>query len=193
MEFQTIIYEVRNQIAFVTFNRPESMNAVNRQMARDLVDACKQIEDDDGIRIAIFTGAGEKAFSAGMDLKERAESGVFADRAAPAEAFGNDSHSVSRGGGNHQTDDRGDPRLLRRRRSGVRIGVRPAGGGGRRQAGTRRSEARPYSRRRRHAKTGAHRGCREGAGNLSHRRQRQRQRRRSGWAWSISPCPRAMS
>jgi enoyl-CoA hydratase/carnithine racemase len=75
MEYQTIIYEVRNQIAFVTFNRPESMNAVNRQMARDLVDACKQIEDDNGIRIAIFTGAGEKAFSAGMDLKERAETG----------------------------------------------------------------------------------------------------------------------
>jgi enoyl-CoA hydratase/carnithine racemase len=75
MEYQTIIYEVRKQIAFVTFNRPESMNAVNRQMARDLVDACKQIEDDNGIRIAIFTGAGEKAFSAGMDLKERAESG----------------------------------------------------------------------------------------------------------------------
>ncbi|HEX4989284.1 MAG TPA: enoyl-CoA hydratase-related protein, partial [Candidatus Binatia bacterium] len=73
MEYQTIIYEVRNQIAFVTFNRPESMNAVNRQMARDLVDACKQIEDDNAIRIAIFTGAGEKAFSAGMDLKERAE------------------------------------------------------------------------------------------------------------------------
>jgi enoyl-CoA hydratase/carnithine racemase len=75
MEYQTIIYEVRNQIAFVTFNRPESMNAVNRQMARDLVDACKRIEDDNAIRIAIFTGAGEKAFSAGMDLKERAESG----------------------------------------------------------------------------------------------------------------------
>ena len=113
MEFQTIIYEVRNQIAFVTFNRPESMNAVNRQMARDLVDACQQIEDDNGIRIAIFTGAGEKAFSAGMDLKERAESGTFSHRAAPAEAFGNDPYPVSRRGGNHQTDDRGDPRLLR--------------------------------------------------------------------------------
>ena len=76
MEYQTIIYEVRDQIAFVTFNRPESMNAVNRQMARDLVDACKQIEDDNAIRIAIFTGAGDRAFSAGMDLKERAEGGT---------------------------------------------------------------------------------------------------------------------
>jgi enoyl-CoA hydratase/carnithine racemase len=73
MEYQTIIYDVKDQIAFVTFNRPESMNAVNRQMARDLVDACQRIEEDNAVRIAIFTGAGEKAFSAGMDLKERSE------------------------------------------------------------------------------------------------------------------------
>jgi enoyl-CoA hydratase/carnithine racemase len=75
MEYQTILCDVRDQIAFVTFNRPESMNAVNRQMAGELVDACRQIEEDSAIRIAIFTGAGDKAFSAGMDLKERAESG----------------------------------------------------------------------------------------------------------------------
>ncbi|HJX10252.1 MAG TPA: enoyl-CoA hydratase-related protein [Candidatus Binatia bacterium] len=73
MEFQNILFEVRNQIAFATFNRPESMNAMNRQMTKELVDACKQIEEDNAIRIAIFTGAGEKAFSAGMDLKERSE------------------------------------------------------------------------------------------------------------------------
>jgi enoyl-CoA hydratase len=72
MEFGTILFEVRKQIAFVTFNRPESMNAINRQMARELVQACAQIEDDSAIRIAIFSGAGERAFSAGMDLKERA-------------------------------------------------------------------------------------------------------------------------
>jgi enoyl-CoA hydratase len=76
MEFQTILFDVRDQIAFVTFNRPESMNAVNRQMARELVEACRQIEEDNAIRIAIFTGAGDKAFSAGMDLKERAETGT---------------------------------------------------------------------------------------------------------------------
>ncbi|HXK29754.1 MAG TPA: enoyl-CoA hydratase/isomerase family protein [Candidatus Binatia bacterium] len=73
MEFQNILFEVRNQIAFVTFNRPESMNAMNRQMMKELVDACRQVEEDAGIRVAIFTGAGEKAFSAGMDLKERSE------------------------------------------------------------------------------------------------------------------------
>jgi enoyl-CoA hydratase/carnithine racemase len=75
MDYQTVLFEVRNQIAYVTFNRPESMNAVNRQMTGELVDACNRIEEEDGVRVAIFTGAGEKAFSAGMDLKERAESG----------------------------------------------------------------------------------------------------------------------
>ena len=73
MDFQTILFEVRNQIAFVMFNRPDSMNAMNRQMMKELVDACRQVEEDVGIRVAIFTGAGEKAFSAGMDLKERSE------------------------------------------------------------------------------------------------------------------------
>ena len=73
MEYQAILFEVRDRIAFVTFNRPESMNAMNRQMTQDLIEACRQIEEEGDIRIAIFTGAGEKAFSAGMDLKERAE------------------------------------------------------------------------------------------------------------------------
>ena len=73
MDFQTIIFETRDQIAFITLNRPDSLNAMNRQMTRELVDVCQQVEDDSGVRIAIFTGAGEKAFSAGMDLKERAE------------------------------------------------------------------------------------------------------------------------
>jgi enoyl-CoA hydratase len=76
MEYQNIIYEVRDQIAWVTLNRPESMNAMNRQMTREIIDACSTIEQDDGVRVAIFTGAGDRAFSAGMDLKERAETSV---------------------------------------------------------------------------------------------------------------------
>ena len=73
MNFQTILFETRDRIAFITLNRPDSLNAMNRQMTHELVDVCQQVEEDSGIRIAIFTGAGEKAFSAGMDLKERAE------------------------------------------------------------------------------------------------------------------------
>jgi enoyl-CoA hydratase/carnithine racemase len=73
MEFQALLFDARERIGYVTFNRPEAMNAMNRQMTQDLIEVCRQIEEDGGIRIAIFTGAGEKAFSAGMDLKERAE------------------------------------------------------------------------------------------------------------------------
>ena len=73
MDFQTILFDARDQIGSVTFNRPEAMNAMNRQMTQDLVEVCRQIEENPEIRVAIFTGAGEKAFSAGMDLKERAE------------------------------------------------------------------------------------------------------------------------
>jgi enoyl-CoA hydratase len=52
------------------------MNAINRQMARDIIDACSQAEEDGGVRVAIFTGAGERAFSAGMDLKERVDNSM---------------------------------------------------------------------------------------------------------------------
>ena len=76
MNYATLLFETRDQIAYVTFNRPESMNAMNRQMTQDLIEACRGIEEDPAIRVAIFTGAGEKAFSAGMDLKERAETPV---------------------------------------------------------------------------------------------------------------------
>ena len=54
MEYQNVLFEVRDQVAFVTFNRPESMNAVNRAMAQELVDACNRVEEDPGIRVAIF-------------------------------------------------------------------------------------------------------------------------------------------
>src|SRR5258706_11492246 len=96
MEYQTILYEVINQIAYVTFNRPESMNAVNRLMAKELVDACAKVENDPGIRIAIFTGAGDKAFSAGMDLKERAESAVSPIERRAAKLSGININSQSR-------------------------------------------------------------------------------------------------
>jgi enoyl-CoA hydratase/carnithine racemase len=72
MEFETITFEVREQIAWITLNRPEAMNAINRRMTAELVEACRVAEEDSAVRVAIFTGAGERAFSAGMDLKERA-------------------------------------------------------------------------------------------------------------------------
>lgn len=68
--FQTIIYEKRETIAFVTLNRPQVLNVFNIQMRDDLYQVLKAIKDDSEVRVAIFKGAGEKAFCAGADLSE---------------------------------------------------------------------------------------------------------------------------
>lgn len=73
MEFRYVLYEVTDQIGWITFNRPDVMNAIHQEMAGEIVSACRKAEEDESVRLVIFQGAGEKAFSAGMDLKERAE------------------------------------------------------------------------------------------------------------------------
>ena len=65
-----VIFEKRNRIAYVTINRPEKMNALNIAVRHGLNDAWLRIRDDTDIWCAIITGAGDKAFSAGADLKE---------------------------------------------------------------------------------------------------------------------------
>jgi enoyl-CoA hydratase/carnithine racemase len=73
MEYRHVIYESKEQIGWITLNRPETMNAFNQEMAGEIVNACRRSEEDESVRVVILKGAGEKAFSAGMDLKERAE------------------------------------------------------------------------------------------------------------------------
>jgi enoyl-CoA hydratase/carnithine racemase len=73
MEFRTILYEIKDQIAWITLNRPDALNAINQEMSTEIVEACGAAENDDRARVVIFTGAGERAFSTGMDLKERAQ------------------------------------------------------------------------------------------------------------------------
>ncbi|HEY1267308.1 MAG TPA: enoyl-CoA hydratase/isomerase family protein [Candidatus Binatia bacterium] len=68
----TVIYEVKNRIGWITLNRPEALNAMNQEMSGEIVSACRRGEQDESVRVVIFKGAGDKAFSSGMDLKERA-------------------------------------------------------------------------------------------------------------------------
>ena len=68
-----VLYETRNQVAVITLNRPERLNAISLQLRQELADAVMRFEADDSLRVAILTGAGDKAFCAGMDLKEAAE------------------------------------------------------------------------------------------------------------------------
>ncbi len=65
-----VLYETRNRIAFITLNRPEAMNALNGAIRQGLNESLRQFRDDDEVWVAIITGAGERAFSAGADLKE---------------------------------------------------------------------------------------------------------------------------
>ena len=68
--FKTLIYEKRDNIAYVTLNRPRALNVYNIQMRDDLFQVLRAIKDDGEVRVGIFKGAGEKAFCAGADLSE---------------------------------------------------------------------------------------------------------------------------
>jgi enoyl-CoA hydratase/3-hydroxypropionyl-coenzyme A dehydratase len=70
MEHYSHIELIRqNQIAVLTFNRPDQLNAMNRRMMDELVDSLERISEDQGIRVAILTGKG-RSFMAGADIKE---------------------------------------------------------------------------------------------------------------------------
>jgi len=72
MSYENLLYEVKDQIARVTFNRPSVLNALNRKTVEELHDCVAAIERDDNVRVMIFTGSGEKAFVAGADINELA-------------------------------------------------------------------------------------------------------------------------
>ena len=69
MEFKYIIYEKTDGIATITLNRPEALNAFSKDVADEVLQALEDIRNDENMRVVILTGAGEKAFSAGADIK----------------------------------------------------------------------------------------------------------------------------
>lgn len=68
--YKTIIYEKKGNIAWITLNRPEVLNAQNDQMREEFVNALEIIGKDDEVHAVIITGSGDKAFSAGADISE---------------------------------------------------------------------------------------------------------------------------
>ena len=87
---QAVLYDQQDQVVVITLNRPDSLNAINRQLRRELGEAILRFDHDEDARVAIITGAG-RAFSSGRDLKERAE-----DNAAGIQARAADSMSPER-------------------------------------------------------------------------------------------------
>jgi enoyl-CoA hydratase len=73
MDYSKILYEKQEHVVIITLNRPEVHNCLSRKTALELHDARQTFRDDDDAFVAIMTGAGEKAFSAGWDLKEAAQ------------------------------------------------------------------------------------------------------------------------
>jgi E-phenylitaconyl-CoA hydratase len=65
-----ILYEKKDKIAIITINRPEAMNAIDPETSEELGKAWVDFRDDPNLWVGILTGAGDKAFSAGADLKK---------------------------------------------------------------------------------------------------------------------------
>ncbi len=71
--YQFILAEVKNQIGYITINRPNQLNALNKITISELHDALKTYHQDPNVGVIILTGSGEKAFVAGADIKEFAD------------------------------------------------------------------------------------------------------------------------
>jgi enoyl-CoA hydratase len=69
MPYKTIIYERKEQVVWLSLNRPKVGNTINLELANELVDACRAINQDNDVRAVVITGAGE-AFCSGCDLVE---------------------------------------------------------------------------------------------------------------------------
>ncbi len=68
---RTVRYEKKDQVGYVTLDRPAVLNAMNAQMHEELAAIWDDVEMDDGIRVAVLTGSGDRSFCVGQDLKER--------------------------------------------------------------------------------------------------------------------------
>src|SRR4030043_1876445 len=68
--FETIVYEKKDGIAYITLNRPQALNAVNIKMRDELYEVLPAIDDDPEVMAGIIKGAGDRGFSAGADITE---------------------------------------------------------------------------------------------------------------------------
>ena len=73
MAYENILFEKKEGIAYITFNRPKVLNALNRKTVEELRDALLDAREDSTVRVLILTGAGEKSFVAGADIGELAQ------------------------------------------------------------------------------------------------------------------------
>jgi 2-(1,2-epoxy-1,2-dihydrophenyl)acetyl-CoA isomerase len=87
MGYEHILTERLDGAALITLNRPEKLNALSYGLMQELDDELTRLEDDDGVKAVVLTGAGDKAFSAGADIHEMAD--LTAEALGERQAFRN--------------------------------------------------------------------------------------------------------
>lgn len=85
VDLGSVLLERDRGVAYVTLNRPAVLNAMNLRMHEELASIWDDVEADDTVRVAVLTGAGDRSFSVGQDLRERAE---LDRRGLPPSTFG---------------------------------------------------------------------------------------------------------
>lgn len=73
MTYETINFEVDGNVGTLTLNRPQMVNAINRQMTGELIDFWQKRHEDYDVRVIVLNGAGERGFCSGLDLKDMQE------------------------------------------------------------------------------------------------------------------------
>jgi enoyl-CoA hydratase len=73
MPYETLLCESSNAISYIKINRPEKLNALNRQVIEELLACFQALQKDSEVRVVILTGSGDKAFAAGADIGELAQ------------------------------------------------------------------------------------------------------------------------
>src|SRR5467141_2203053 len=96
MAYEYILVEKAQGVAILTLNRPEKLNAMNRQLSTELHDAVTHMSADDEVGCIVITGAGDRAFSAGGDIHEQREN----DRKYTQEEL--DARGAARGRGSYE-------------------------------------------------------------------------------------------
>lgn len=77
MEYKNLEVKIEKGIATITINRPKALNALNIETLKELENVLEVLQNDDGVKVIVITGAGEKAFVAGADISEMKDMTVF--------------------------------------------------------------------------------------------------------------------